>query len=137
MPSKTASGAVLTHVKSIGAKIASAPDQRRTRDADSAALPLMGLEVLAFIGAKIAVPILVSFVSRDLYDRYQKIANKTQLLEAENAIQNQPILNKPVAPKSMVVQRAAEQLHEEGLSEARAAKHANAAYEEISSYLRD
>ncbi|HKS26429.1 MAG TPA: hypothetical protein VJS44_01355 [Pyrinomonadaceae bacterium] len=49
-------------------------------------LKLTGLEILAFIGAKIVVPIITGFISRAIYEKYKDAHTASKLEEARREI---------------------------------------------------
>jgi hypothetical protein len=49
---------------------------------EDSGLKLAPLAVLAFLGAKVALPIVCSFVSRELWERYNRIRTHAQASEA-------------------------------------------------------
>jgi hypothetical protein len=49
-------------------------------------LKLTGLEILAFIGAKVAIPIITGLISRALYEKYKDAATNSKLEAARQEI---------------------------------------------------
>jgi hypothetical protein len=99
------------------------------------ALKLTGLEVLAFIGLKIALPILTSFAKDAIYNRYKAIKTKK---EAEAAKVELLAHQDPLAPKvakEIVVADMTKVLTHEGFSEQKAKLIVEHTYKSVESDL--
>jgi hypothetical protein len=88
-----------------------------TRTGDE--LRLTGLEVLGFLAAKVVVPIVCSFVSRELYERYKNLQTRAQEKEARAELSSKTLMSSQVDPDLIRSDLVAE-LVGEGVDESRA-----------------
>ena len=104
-------------------------------ESEDEALKLTGLEVLAFIGLKIALPILTSFAKDAIYNKYKTIKTKK---EAEAAKVELLAHQDPLAPKvakEIVVADMTKVLTHEGFSEQKAKLIVEHTYKSVESDL--
>lgn len=84
-----------------------------------AALNLTGLEFLAFLGAKVALPIACGFVSRLLYDKYTDL-KKSKVDAARKELAAMPLDRREPVEESRILADQTRVLVDEGIPEAEA-----------------
>jgi hypothetical protein len=99
-------------------------------DSQDHGLKVADLAILAFLGAKVAVPIVCSFVSRELWERYNRIRTRAQAKQAQADLAGKS-LGEAQAEKESVIDAVVDILREEGISEAAAEDLALQAYTRV------
>lgn len=94
-------------------------------------LRLTGLEVLGFIAVKAVIPIITGFVSREAWERWNKIRTKKEAARAEAELAGEPLTSPQVEPR-MMVDSAILALVDEGIPRERAEELADSIYERVS-----
>lgn len=87
---------------------------------DGEALQITGLEILAFIAAKIALPALVAFSSRALYDKWRKPLTRADLDALRKELVGKSLSREPAVPRAELIADAIAKLVAEGLDEEKA-----------------
>jgi hypothetical protein len=95
------------------------------------ALELTGVEVLVFLGLKVAIPVVTGFVSRELWEQYNRIRTRNQADDAQAALANAPSPREPQVDEAEVVRAAAQNLADEGVPSDVADRVARKAYERV------
>jgi hypothetical protein len=95
------------------------------------ALELTGVEVLVFLGLKVAIPVVTGFVSRELWEQYNRIRTRNQAHDAQAALANAPSPREPQVDEAEVVRAAAQNLADEGVPSDVADRVARKAYERV------
>jgi len=94
-------------------------------------LKAVELALLAFLGVKVVVPIVCSFVGRELWERYDRIRSRSQAREAREELADQALSKATVEP-AKVLAPIIESLLEEGVPAEQAARIAENTYRRIS-----
>ncbi len=94
-------------------------------------LKAVELAILAFLGVKVVVPIVCSFVGRELWERYDRIRSRSQAKEAREELAGCP-LGKAAVERANVLAPIIESLLEEGVPAEDAARIAESTYRRIS-----
>jgi hypothetical protein len=97
--------------------------------ASEEALEITGLEILMFVSAKVALPILTGFVGRALYDKWKnpvKPVTKEDLDGLRKELLNAAIASEPVVDEETILIDAARVLAAEGVADKRAREIAKA-----------
>jgi hypothetical protein len=84
------------------------------------ALELTGVEILAFIAVKVAIPIACGLASRILYDKYKRIGSRSEAESASQELQRVALAPQDRVEVSTLITDAVAALQEEGLSEQQA-----------------
>jgi hypothetical protein len=98
-------------------------------------LKLTGLEILAFIAVKVAIPIVCSFVSRELWERYERIRTHSQAQEARSELAQVQISASPGIDEDIVLAAVVESLVAEGVSPGDASRIALKSYKRLQAQL--
>ena len=98
-------------------------------------LEITGLEVLVFLGVKIALPILCSFAKDALYNKYKQIKTKKYAESAKSELlaHTEPLMAK--VKKETVVTELTRVLTPEGIPEEKAKRIVEHCYNEVESDL--
>ena len=99
-------------------------------DSQDAGLKVADLAILAFLGAKVAVPIVCSFVSRELWERYNRIRTRDQAKQARADLAGKA-LSEAHTEKETVIDTVVEILREEGIPKGAAEEIALQAYTRV------
>lgn len=99
-------------------------------DSQNYGLKVADLAILAFLGAKVAVPIVCSFVSRELWERYNRIRTRDLAKQARADLAGKA-LRKANIDQETVVDTVVEVLCEEGIPKAAAEELALQAYTRV------
>lgn len=94
-------------------------------------LKAVDLAILAFLGVKVVLPIVCSFVGRELWERYDRIRSRSQAEEAREKLAGRPLGKATVEPAE-VLGPIIESLLEEGVPAEKAARIAESTYRRIS-----
>jgi hypothetical protein len=94
-------------------------------------LELTGVEVLIFLGLKVAIPVVTGFVSRELWERYNRVRTRKQAEEAQTALANAPSPRELQVDESEIVRAAAQNLVDEGIPTDIADRVARKAFERV------
>jgi hypothetical protein len=83
-------------------------------------LKLTGLEILAFVGVKIALPIFCGLVSRVLYDAYKDFQTRSKAENALRELLEKQGLDSEVVSDNEILKDAMTRLVDEGVDEEKA-----------------
>jgi hypothetical protein len=84
------------------------------RDDRGDELQLTGAEVLGFLAVKVVVPVVASFVSRELWERYNRMRTRSKAKEAEAELKGM-VPAVPAVDEPDVVSAIVDSLRDEGV----------------------
>jgi hypothetical protein len=93
-------------------------------------LELTGAEVLGFLALKVAVPVVASFISRELWERYNRMRTRAQARRAEEELKDAAVVE-PAVAEADVVRAVADSLRDEGVPGEVAERVAERAYARV------
>lgn len=99
-------------------------------DGQAGGLKVVEAALLAFLGVKVVLPIVTSFVGRELWERYNRIRTRAQAEKAREELAGRPLAKSEIEPAEVMAPIIASLL-EEGLSEEDAARIAASTYRRI------
>jgi hypothetical protein len=93
-------------------------------------LPAAEVALLAFLGAKVVLPIVTSFAGREIWERFNRIRSRKQAEKAREELAGRPLTKSEIAPAEVMAPIIASLL-EEGIPEEKAAQIATSTYGRI------
>lgn len=83
--------------------------------ADERHLKLTGLEVFAFLGSKVVIPIITGFVGRILYDKYDDIRTRKMAKEAREDLLKAGLSSGEPVDRTIIEEEVVNYLVQEGI----------------------
>jgi hypothetical protein len=108
-------------------------DLRTSTDSGTkGSIGLPGAEVvLTFIAIQILVPVISSFISDVLFDKFKKITTRSEAAQAREVLNGHTLQPQPVVPAEKVTEEVKASLIAEGLSDQAAEKAIKSALERV------